>query len=45
MLVHDLVEFEKRGVATVGLITQPFEEDAKHTAKASGTPARVARVG
>ena len=38
MLVHDLVEMEKRGVPTVGLIAEPFKDDAVHTAKASGIP-------
>jgi hypothetical protein len=38
MLVHDLVEIEKRGVPTVGLIAKPFELDARLTAKASGMP-------
>ena len=38
MLVHDLVEMEKRSVPTVGLIAKPFKDDAVHTAEASGIP-------
>ena len=38
MLVHDLVELEKRAVPTVGLITKPFAMDADHTARACGMP-------
>ena len=38
MLVHNLVEMEKRGMPTVGLTAKPFKDDAVHTANASGIP-------
>jgi len=37
-LVHDLIEFEKAGVATVAIVSKGFIDDTKHSAKAFGMP-------
>jgi hypothetical protein len=42
-LIHDLVQIERRGIPTVGLVTHPFKEDAEITAQTFGMPhARMA---
>jgi hypothetical protein len=37
-LIHDMVEFEKRGVAAVALAGQGFESDARRSAESFGVP-------